>query len=195
MARTEDIREKIKDLREKIPEAEVIVERPPERDNLRLIVGAIVVILIIASIGGGITYFFYLKPERKKLGIAKENKILEIKKEFSGIESPKMTELIERTNKARSIDEVNAIDVRIIASYERLRHEKLSEVESIFKGPLAYNPEKERLRKEILRAKSISELKEIDVRAIGAEQWRNYLIKRINESANEEGKVVIYLPE
>ncbi|MFQ6050499.1 MAG: hypothetical protein ACE5K4_02285 [Candidatus Hydrothermarchaeota archaeon] len=195
MARTEDIREKIRDLRERIPEAELVVERPPERDKLRLIVGALVFILIFSSIGGGITYLFYLKPKKEKLEITKKNKILEIKKEFSGIRSPKMNDLIERTMKARSIEEVNAIEVKSIATLERLRYEKLSEVEKIFTGPLAYNPEKARLRKKILTANSISELKDIDVRAVGTQEWRNYLIKKINESTNEKGKVVIYLPE
>lgn len=196
MARAEDIREKISDLRARIPAAEPIPEEPKRPLDIRLIVGSIVFLVIIGAVASGITYFGYIKPKREKLKEAQIEKLKEIQEAFKGIESSTIrSELIKKVRDARTAEEVKGIDVRGPASFEKLRFEKLNLVESSYKGPLAYHPDKRRLISEINNAKDISDLKAIDVEGSALKAWRTYLEGLIEESVNEKGKVEIFEKE
>ncbi len=192
MARAEDIREKITDLRARIPVAEPIPEEPKRPWDIRLIVGSIVFLVVIGAVATGITYFGYIKPKREQLKDAQIEKLKEIQASFAGIEtSARRTELINKVRDAGSAEEVRGIDVKGPASFEKLKFSKLDLVENAYRGPLAYHPDKRRFLDEINRASDISDLKAIDVEGSALNAWRIHLEGLIEESVNEKGKVEI----
>jgi hypothetical protein len=69
--------------------------------------------------------------------------------------------------------------------------EKLNELNSLYKGPLAVNNEVNSLRSEINNAKSPEEVKLIDILQPATNAWREYHNHQINNIKDEYGRVMI----
>lgn len=189
---SENIEEKIRRLRElgksaaepepAVPAKPARIGKPPRRPsrigNLRqrerrkrILIGAMV-ITIIAIIIVAFVYTYIQNQEVKKLQAAKQAKIAEVNKYFTGnlSKDPVKAQLISQINAAKSVDEVNAIDVK--GAYERriqelkaleeqqkqqqamkelnaLKEQKKAEVETAF-APLLAEPLPSDLRNEVI---------------------------------------------
>ncbi|MPW38788.1 DUF515 domain-containing protein [Thermococcus sp. 101 C5] len=230
----EDIEEKIRRLRElgrvsveekeekAAPAAPVPRASPPRKPSRlgrlrererrkRIIIGASIIAVILIAVIIGV-YTTYQNRAAKQLQEAKLAKIKEVNKYFTGeLENDTMkVQLIEQINQAKSIEELEKINVRTIAEQrkaqleqERLEKElqqakstKLSQIEQSFElllsQPLPEDIKSEaiqtlnQLKERVNSAKTKDEVSLIDPNPYLLELWRKYYYYLIDNTPTQK---------
>lgn len=230
----EDIEEKIRRLRElgrvsveekeekAAPAAPVPRASPPRKPSRlgrlrererrkRIIIGASIIAVILIAVIIGV-YTTYQNRAAKQLQEAKLAKIKEVNKYFTGeLENDTMkVQLIEQINQAKSIEELEKINVRTIAEQrkaqleqERLEKElqqakstKLSQIEQSFElllsQPLPEDIKSEaiqtlnQLKEKVNSAKTKDEVSLIDPNPYLLELWRKYYYYLIDTTPTQK---------
>ncbi|HII70699.1 DUF515 domain-containing protein [Methanopyrus kandleri] len=81
-----------------------------------------------------------------------------------------------------------------VEQLEKLRAQKLKELNTYFTGPLAASPTRTKLQQQILSAETPEQLQAIDVVGAATVEWRRYLAKQIKMN-QKKGRVELVTPE
>ncbi|WP_457614705.1 DUF515 domain-containing protein [Methanopyrus sp.] len=81
-----------------------------------------------------------------------------------------------------------------VEQLEKLRAQKLKELNKYFTGPLATSPVRAKLQQQILSAETPEQLQAIDVVGAATVEWRRYLAKQIKMN-QKNNKVELVTPE
>ncbi|WP_457620490.1 DUF515 domain-containing protein [Methanopyrus sp.] len=81
-----------------------------------------------------------------------------------------------------------------VEKLEKLRAQKLKELNKYFTGPLAASPVRAKLQQQILSAETPEQLQAIDVVGAATVEWRRYLAKQIKMN-QKNGRVELVTPE
>ncbi|HHI01426.1 MAG TPA: DUF515 domain-containing protein [Thermococcus litoralis] len=229
----EDIEEKIRRLRElgrvsveekeeKVSVAPIPRPSPPRRPSRlgrlrererrkRIIIGTSIIAVILIAVVVGV-YMTYQNRAAKQLQEAKLAKIKEVNQYFTGeLENDAMKiQLINQINQAKSIEELEKIDVKAIAEQrkaqleqERLQKElqqardmKLSQIEQSFElllsQPLPEDIKSEavqtlnQLKEKVKSAKTKEEVSLIDPNPYLLELWRDYYYYLIDTAPTQK---------
>lgn len=229
----EDIEEKIRRLRElgrvsveekeeKVSVAPIPRPSPPRRPSRlgrlrererrkRIIIGTSIIAVILIAVVVGV-YMTYQNRAAKQLQEAKLAKIKEVNQYFTGeLENDAMKiQLINQINQAKSIEELEKIDVKAIAEQrkaqleqERLQKElqqardmKLSQIEQSFElllsQPLPEDIKSEavqalnQLKEKVKSAKTKEEVSLIDLNPYLLELWRDYYYYLIDTAPTQK---------
>ncbi len=77
---------------------------------------------------------------------------------------------------------------------EKLRQQKLAELNKYFTGPLATSPVRAKLQQQILSAETIEQLQAIDVVGAATVEWQKYQISQIKRN-QKNGRVELVTPQ